>query len=56
MSVNLVLRILQIVYVDILRPLVVEKVQSTDARWDDALLLMLDRMFMPDSAPAQPAA
>ena len=56
MSANLVLRILRIVYVDILRPLVFEKVQSSDPKWDDTLLLLLDRMFAPEEKPTQPTA
>lgn len=40
-----VLAIIGIVYREIIRPLVVEKVQSSDPKWDDDLLEMLDKVF-----------
>ena len=37
--------IIKLVYKTVLRPLVKEKVESTDAKWDDFLLSALDRIF-----------
>jgi hypothetical protein len=37
--------IIKLVYSTVLRPLVEEKVKSTDAQWDDYLLTALDRIF-----------
>ena len=40
-----VLSIIGIVYREIIRPLVVEKVQSSDVKWDDEVLEILDKLF-----------
>jgi len=45
MSAEMILRILRVIYVEILRPLVIQKVESSDAQWDDTVLALLDRMF-----------
>jgi len=37
--------IIKLVYRTVLRPLVAEKVASTDAQWDDFLLKGLDKLF-----------
>lgn len=37
--------LIAIAYRQIIRPLVVEKVQSSDPKWDDFLLSMLDKLF-----------
>jgi len=37
--------LLKLAYGTILRPLVKEKVESTDAQWDDLLLKALDKLF-----------
>jgi len=45
MSADMILKILRVVYVEILRPLVAEKVESSDAQWDDTVLDILDKVF-----------
>jgi len=37
--------IVKLVYKSILRPLVAEKVASSDAQWDDLVLRALDKLF-----------
>lgn len=38
-------KIIRLVYLDILRPLVVEKIQQSDTHIDDFVLSVLDKLF-----------
>ena len=40
-----IFRLIKIAYATILRPLVVEKVQSSPTQFDDLLLAILDKIF-----------
>jgi len=37
--------LIKLAYATLLRPLVAEKVQSSDAQWDDIVLAVLDKIF-----------
>ncbi len=37
--------LVKLAYSTLLRPLVAEKVQSSDAQWDDVVLSVLDKIF-----------
>lgn len=45
MIMNKYFVLLKLAYAEILRPLVAEKVASTDAKWDDIVLKALDKLF-----------
>ena len=38
-------KLIKLAYASILRPLVIEKVQSSEVQWDDFVLQMLDKLF-----------